>query len=344
MLSKSDRIRFLTFLAAVVCCNESLLQSGWAAGKKVMPISSACPTSVVTPEPVRKVVLTPIATQLFRLPNGSIADIQVDLQKIFSSVVTQHSNFEPLDYGSRPIDPCAAHLELRADVTSFQLNATQVGFSLGFSPSGPLSVLSGVSGKTHLNVGNITMDFSIFNCVQGVCSSVAASTANHRVVGGDLSLEVDFSVIKTGPSLVVNTSLGDILRKIMVQGVADLEKSRGLDELPWQARVISFNPATGVVVFDAGRRSRIGLNQYFEIYAPLDVKAEPQEGSDADGCDPLQVIAYAHTIGVNAASSAAVLDRIVGSRCGSKSSSLSSDLIQRGDVVMIHVGGLASAF
>ncbi len=299
-----------------------------AAKKPAAP--SACTAQATVANPVRPVILMPVGTQIFQLPNGSSANFQADLQSILNTAVTNNSNFAPTEPSVQAsYSNCESHLELRATVSTFQLNAVQLGFSIGFNPQGSIPVVTGVTGKAQLNVGNISMDFAVLSCSQGVCTSVAASTANHATVGGSLALEVDFGMISTGPQLLFNTPLGDLMRKIINQGISELGQSSHLNEIPWQAHVREFIPQGGLLVFDAGNQSRIAANQEFEIYAPA-------PGGSSGVCQVFQVLAYAHTTTVDAVSSVAFVDQIVGSR--SLSASSKDDIIQAGDVVMVHVG------
>jgi len=306
---------------------------GASKGKTAIPW--ACSAASPTANPIRPVVIAPVGSQVFQLPGGVAANFQADLQSMLNTAVTNQSNFAPVApaMGALPVPlshQCESHLELRATVSTFQLDAVQLGFSIGFNPRGSIPVITGVTGKAQMNVGNISMDFGVFNCVQGICTGVAASTANHSTVGGSISLEVDFGMISTGPQLLLNTPLGDIMRKIMNQGVLLLGQSIHLNEIPWEAHVREYIPAAGTLVFDAGYQSRIAPQQEFEIYA--------RDSASAPVCGVYQILAYAHTTQVSAVSSVAVVDWSVNHRSLGSSSTSAGDLILPGDVVMIHVG------
>ncbi len=308
-----------------------LISVARAAGKPVSVIPGACSIPSSMANPIRPVFISPVGAQAFPLPNGATANFQADLQSMLNTAVTNHSNFAPmLSLPGDSSNPCESHLELRATVSTFQLDAVQLGLSIGFNPQGKIPILTGVTGKTQLNVGNISMDFGIFSCAHKICTEVAASTANHLTVGGSVSLTVDFGMISTGPQLLLNTPLGDLVRKIMSQGILFLSQSPHMNEIPWQAHVREFIPGAGVLVFDAGSQSRIAVNQEFEIYAPAPT------GSDV--CEVFKVLAYAHTTQVNAVSSVALLDWSLSSR--SLSSTTKGDLILPGDLVMVHVGAI----
>lgn len=306
--------------------------SSHAAGKKP-PEQTSCSVVASPANPVRPILVRPVGTQVFKMPNGASADFQADLQSMLITALTQSSNLAPLDTvgGASVSRGCDTHLELRAAISTFQLNAVQLGFSIGFNPQGAIPFVTNIGGKAQMNIGNISMDFAVMSCSQGLCQAVAASTANHATVGGSLSFEVDFGMISTGPQLLINTPLGDVMRKIIKQGVAQLSSSPRMNEVPWQAHVKEYLPEAGLVVFDAGFQDRLAPNQEFEIYA-----ANPGFGSAS--CDVFQVLAYAHTTTVNTVSSISAIDRFLGSRGSIPSSA--KEFIQPGDLVMIHYGGL----
>ncbi len=292
-----------------------------AAGKKPSDNPSCgSPTSPVfgIPRPVRRVVLQPIGTKAFQLPNGATVNLTADLQSILNTAVASSSAFTPTDPGQ--VDPCDMHLEIRSAVTNFELEVANIGLSFGYTPSGSIPVLTnpGVNAKMNVRVGTIAMDFSIWSCVGTRCSAIGAANATHLTSGVSLGIDIDFGVIKTGPSFVYNTPMGDILRTIMNDGMKKLSSSNRVNELPWQASVKEFIPSVGALIFDAGRQDRLALNQAFEIYAPVDA-------TSSGVCNVYEVVAYAHTLSVDSVSSTALIDR-----------TLSSRGVRAGDVVMIH--------
>ncbi len=328
-MSSREKVRLGLFL---VFCGMSFAREVQGAAKPA-PVMNSCstpPSSSTVANPVRPVVLKPVGVQSFQLPNGRSVNFQADLQSMLNTAVTNDSNFAPVESTApSSTDPCQSHLELRSTVSTFQLDAVQFGVSIGFNPQGSIPLLQGITGKTQMNVGNISMDFGVLSCSQGTCTSVAASSANHTAFSGSLSLSLDFGAISTGPELLINTPLGDILRKIIHDGIAQLGQSSHLNEIPWEAHVREYIPQTKMVVFDAGNQARLKENQEFEIYIP-------PAGHAFGACGVYQILAYAHTIAVNATSSVAVLDWSLGSR--DLQSTTTGDLILPGDVVLVHVG------
>lgn len=310
----------LTFIAS-----SSLFASTSYAAAKGAPSAPSCGTSpsgpaLTTPTPVRKVVLRPIGTKAFQLPNGSAVNLSADLQSMEVTAVTSTPSFSPTDETS--YGPCNSHLEIRAAVTNFQLDVANVGVSFGYNNSSVIDAGASITGKADVKVGTISMDFSVWDCVGNQCSAVAADTETQATVGVNLSLQIDFSSITTGPSLVYNTPLGNILKTMMLKGMSNLAASSRLIELPWEAQVKDYIPSAGLVIFDAGVQSRIANNQAFEIYAPTDASA-------FGTCNVYKTVAYVHTTSVNTVSSTALVDQIMSS----------SRDIQPGDVVMIRSMG-----
>ena len=208
--------------------------------------------------------MTPIGTKVFELPNGSTVDISADLQSMLNTAVTSTPVFSPTDPGAS--DPCNAHLELRSAVTNFQMNVADVGITFGFNPAGSIPIGTGVSvtAAANVSIGTISMDFSVWSCVGGSCSAVAAVTADQLTSGVTLNATVDFSTITTGASFVYNTPLGNALRSIMNNAMSQLSASSRVNQLPWQALVREVTPATNTLVFDQGIQSGIGIDQGFE--------------------------------------------------------------------------------
>jgi hypothetical protein len=296
----------------------AFLFAATAFGAAKAPATTTCnagPTTTKTPQPVRSVVLGPVGTKIFALPNGS-ANLGADLQVLMLSAVAASNNFAPTD--QQATYPCQEHIEVRAAVSSFQLDVVDFGISIGYTPNGGLGPVSGINGKAAVKVGTIAMDFSVWSCNSTGCSAIAASTSNHSVASGQLSFTLDFGAISTGPSLIVNSPLANIFRAIMADGMNKLGQSLRINDLPWQARVRDVTPSVGSIVFDAGTQDRLGVNQAFEVFAPTDA-------SSTGGCNVFQAVATAHTVSVNAVSSTALID-----------SSLDARGVQVGDIVMIR--------
>lgn len=303
-------------------------QSAQAMGKKpASPANGgACNadgTGPNTPNPIRKVVLKSVGTKAFNLPNGSRVDLSADLDTMLQTAVAGTGVYSPTDPASGTLDPCSTHLEIRAAVTTFQLNVFELGVSFGYTPAGETGTSTGVTGKSDVRIGTVGMDFSVYKCTGTDCSLVSASNASALTAGASLSVSIDFSTIKTGPDLVYNTKLGDILRSIMNDGAKRLANADSLGALTWNARVREYLPATGTLIFDAGADAHLKNGQTFVVYAAV----PPTSGK----CTPFSPVAYAHTIQVDTISSTAIVDKVLSSRG-----------IQDGDLVLVRdTGGSA---
>ncbi len=298
--------------------NTVFIQNAYSAAKKLsVPSCSISNTpSLTTPNPVRNVVVQPIGTKVFQLPNGSAVDLSLDLQSILNTAVTSSSNFAPVV--SLENNPCDSHLELRSSVTNFQLDVGDGSVSFGFSPTGSIGAITNITGKVSVQIGTISMDFSIWECISGSCSAVAASTSTHLTAGVNLSMVVDFTMVNTAPSVLYNTPIGAAIRSIMLNGMSQLAQSPRVNQLPWQARVMEVVPSAGTLIFDAGSQFQIYPNQSFEIYAPVDA-------SSTGTCNVFQTVAYVHTIMADTVSSTASVDQVFSTRG-----------VQVGDLVMIR--------
>lgn len=262
-------------------------------------------SGLTTPNPARKVVLGKVGTLPFKLPNGSTVDLSADLNTILSTAVADTQNYFPTDKDTAS-DPCGTHLEIAASVSTLQLNALQVGVTFGYTPSGATSPTgTNITGNATVKVGTIAMDFSVRQCTQGGCTTVGAATANAATAGVSTSFTVNFGDVTTGPSLVYDTQLGSILRKIMNDGAKKLVAATNPGLLSWSAVVREVVPGAGVFIFDAGTQSLIKPNQSFAVYA-----VTPATGR----CDVYKAVANAHTTQVSPLSSTAVIDEALDSR------------------------------
>lgn len=282
--------------------------------------SQTTPTQpTVTPaNPARAVVLDSVSTVPFPLPNGTTVDLTSELNTMLNTAVTGTSTLVPTVGETSSGTGCDTHVELRAAVTTLQMNLTQLGLTVGYTPVGVSSVgaISSASGSVNVTVGEIGMDFSLWVCTNGECQSVAASSADQSSVQTTLSFSIDFGTITTGAQLVNNTALGDTLRAILTNGIAQLAASSKISTLPWSATVMAVNSSAGTFTFNQGADSLIGMNQDFVVYA-----AVPGEGA----CAVYQALAYGQTSEVDPVSSVATITQSLDS----------SRPVEVGDVVMV---------
>lgn len=261
--------------------------------------------SYSTPSPVRKAVLRPVGTQAFQLPNGARVDLAADLNAMLNTATTATETLSPTEYMGPP-ELCDTRIELRAAVSSLELNIAELGITVGYNPSGDLGgIVTGLNGSATVKLGTVAMDFSLWECVGLQCSSVAATTVTQMTSGVNLSFTVDFGVIETGPNFLYNTPLGGALRKIMMDGVKKLSQSTRLHELSWRATVREYHPELGILLFDRGDQDRLQTNQSFIVYA---------QSESNSFCDIYKPIAYIHTTQVDTISSYAMVDRTLDSR------------------------------
>ncbi len=279
-----------------------------------------------TPKPLREVVLRPVSTLPFQLPNGTRVDLSTDLNTMLGTAVTQTGIFAPTDGFSLSSDPCAQRVEIRAAVTAMQFDtmSANVRVSFGYSPAGETRLnLTQLSASAGVRVGTIAMDFSVWRCVGSRCTQIAAQSANQATVGTNLSFQVDFNLIKTASDLTWNTALGSLLAKIMNKGLTALASSTRVDLLPWSASVLTYRPESGLIYLDAGSFSLLAPNQALEI--------DTLERSSGQ-CEVYKSVAYAHTTQVDLMSSEAQVDQIFDARG-----------VRAGDVIMVRVVPVSSA-
>lgn len=296
--------------------------SALSAGKKKpgqVVSGPATPTASVA-KPIRPVVVKTVATLPFSLPNGSRIDLSNDLNQYLQTATAQTGFFAPFEQASsaEAAGSCDQWIEVRAALSTVELNLTQLGIRVGYSlAQGETSVVQSVSGSVKATLGLMGMDFGIYQCTKRGCMAIGRTSKDHRTYSGELSFDLDFGQITTGPSLVVNTPFGKILRAMMASGMNELAASTEMVRLGWNARIRQWNPETGVAVFDQGFQSKIRLGDRFEVYA----KADEVDAA----CGVFKAVAVIKANEVYQVATDAAVDTILDSRG-----------IQVGDVVMIH--------
>ncbi len=261
----------------------------------------AIPTTVrlQTAKPVRKVRLLPVGSLPFRLPNGSTIDTSLDLTSIFESVVTESRFLSPLkEFGST--EPCLPHLELRARLTTMELNVRQFKITIGFSPSGSFDVPP-LKGSLETQIGTMAMDFSLWHCESGKCWAVASANEDHRTSQVSGFIGIDLDLITIGPSFVRNTSFGKTVRQIMKKGIETLESNAHFQELAWHSTITRATP-TEPWILQAGLSDRINSGDSFVIYR------RATESVLGATCPVYQPIALAHASSVQAQTSTLEID------------------------------------
>jgi hypothetical protein len=277
---------------------------------------------VTTPNPARAVTLDQVTTQPFTLPNGSSVDLTQELGTMLLTAVTNTASLVPTQSTTATTSSssgCESTIELRASLTSVELNLTQLGVTFGYTPT-VANLGGGVTGgnaSLNVDVSEIGMDFSLWECSNGQCQSIAAASADQSMTNTTLNFTIDFSAITTGAQLVNDTPLGDTLRAIIAAGVNQIAASSRIADLPWSATVMEVNSSAGTFIFNQGSDSRLATHQSFVVYASV-----PDQGA----CAVYQAVAYATTTEVDPVSSVGTITQSLDSSRG----------VEVGDVVMIE--------
>ncbi len=270
----------------------------------------------------RRVVVKPVdGVKSFQLPNGNTVDateLSGELTKMVQTAAVKTGMFVLEAPSQNPSGPCDYHLELQPSVTQIELNNSQHGIKLGYSPTGSNPNNGNFTGTATFNIGKIRMDFSFWECI-GVdnCSSAVVSSATEKTKGVSLSLEIGFKDITTGYDLIWNTSLHDALSKIMDNGLGTLAADATLNELSWRAKIYQYIPETGTLIFNRGVSDKVKIGDRFVVYAAAD--------NVLGDCALYEPVAHIHITQVETVSSFAIVEDLVGSRG-----------IRVGDIVMIE--------
>lgn len=285
-----------------------------AGGSK--PPGGAQPTPApVVANPVRMVIVKPVQTRVFTLPNGAQADLQKDLDAIFQTVVTETPVFAPFE-PAPDLEKCATQIEIRPVVSTFQMDVSELDLRFGYSPAGVNNPLQQATGELNVNVGVIGMDFSVWECTRGSCHSVTASTSDQNATTVKGKFKINFGTITGGGDFVHHPVVQQIVREIMTDAMKKITSSVRLSELSWRAHVRETSRENGTVLLDQGANSRVGVNQQFVVYSPVD---------SAGLCEVVKPVAYIRTTQVDTVTSFGVIDQLLDSRG-----------ILPGDVIMIR--------
>jgi len=292
-----------------------------AGGKKSETIVDPAELS----PPLRIVYVRPVDSTPFQLPNGSTVDLSADLDSMVMTELVKTGWFAPAPFEELPANSepsctkdCNSHLELRAAVTTLELNTLELGIRFGYTPTEEIIPgLTSLTGSVATKIGTLSMDFQLYRCNDDGCHALLASTANHFTAKLDLKLEIDFGDIHTGPGLIWNSSLGGALRKTMKKGLTELTDSKYANSLPWQSNIRLIDWNTGTVVLDKGTQDQLSLGQDLIIYSQL--------SPDDNACQPYRAIAKVTVIETNPISSTAII-----------SEQIAPEEIRIGDLALIN--------
>jgi len=310
--------RILIMLTMSVMVGSLSLQS-FAMGKKTAAPSAAAtcgaPAGGIA-NPIRNVVVAPVKSQKFPLPNGLMVDLTPSLHDIMIAAVNGTGVFHPiLDAQSAP-DSCNTYLRVSSYVTAIEMDLYDFKLTVGYTPDGVYGLSpNNITGNVNVRIGRLEMVFAVEKCASGLCQTILTSKVGKNSVDSDYHLVANFNGISGGADLVQHPSFNKILSQLMDAGMKLIAQSPNLNKLPWAATVRKFNAAAGTLIFDAGYNSNIANNQAFVIYA-----VEPATGA----CDLYEAVAYVHTTRIDPISSLAVVDQ-----------SLDPRGIKEGDVVMV---------
>lgn len=245
-------------------------EASWAGGKKPStdPGAGNCtPHQPILPS--YRVILQPVQTKPFRLPNGVTVDLQQELNAIFNTAVTETSVFSPFEPGSDG-SPCDNWIEIRAAVSTFQMDVTKLGIRFGYTPAGSSVPGQTAEGQVDVSFGTVAMEFSVWEHTPEGFQAVVAKSASSTTTDITGSFKLNFGTIQTGADFAHHPAVQNAIRKIMNAGLDQASKSARLSELTWKATVREVIPEAGTLIFDKGIDTRVSLNQHFVVYAVTD--------------------------------------------------------------------------
>jgi len=273
-------------------------QSAFGAGKKPSPTDPVGPV-FSTPSPLRKVILKPVKTKPFFLPNGVRVDLQQELDAIFLTSLSEASSFAATEVSVE--DPCETTIEIRPEVSTVQMDVSELNLTFGYSPAGPWVPGQSATAEFDVKVGLIAMEMSIWECSKRDCHLVYATSANQSTANSTGKIRLNFGTIRAGVDFSHHPVVQEVFRKIALDGISRLASTPRLSELSWRATVREYHPDSGILIFDQGVQSRLRPNQTFVVYA-----VTPETGV----CDVYKPVANIHSTEVDTISTQAIIDQI----------------------------------
>jgi len=259
------------------------------AGKKSSSSSKetpAAPQVLQIAKPFRDAHLATIKTIPFALPNGTVVDLTADLKSLMEGATARSSLYRLTENPNE--DACQSRLEIRAALTTLDMDVFGAGIKIGYTPTGDFAPgVTPISGTARVDIGLIGMDFSVWRCLRESCAQIIAARVTNKMVDAQASMQIDFNQIKASADFVYKTPLGNTLAKMMAAGASALTTHERFDTLPWRAQVQEVipgaTPAKTQVWLNAGDGEHLQPGDAFTVLAP-----SPNEGE----CGAYQVIGY----------------------------------------------------
>jgi hypothetical protein len=262
-------------VVTLVCAPRAL-----AMGKKPPsdPDAPACtaPSGYSVPNPVRAVYVAPISdVSVFKLPNQVVTDLHAQLGDMALVAMSPPNTQFQARAGSYLDGPDGESVLIRPVFTNFTLQAVEAKVSFGWTPSGAVSVGSGVTvGATGtVRVGSIRIAFEAWTCTkkgaEHGCQLAYSTESDQRVVGSDVTFGVTWSQLTLGGDILTRTDLGEVIRKIMLDGLRKLSVHPASAQLPWRGQVTGLAPEPRTYWISAGAAQWIGAWQSFELWEPV---------------------------------------------------------------------------
>jgi hypothetical protein len=221
--------------------------------------------------PTRVVSFGPFIDTPFTLPDGkTLIDVKSLLPLLVLTEMQQATNRLR---GRGVIAPGSDNenkdrYELRGGITSFEASAFSGSISFGYKPgAGDIGhgVLVGGEGKVSFKIGSLGMDFNI---VDNQRHEVVAVGRGSALSGGvDLTVDLDFGVIKTPVDFVFNSPMTPIFRAAARNAILQMANDPNTNFfMDWDAQVTKIDMNLKRIFFNAGARDGIAASNVFTVY------------------------------------------------------------------------------
>ncbi|MGE4232934.1 MAG: hypothetical protein AB7F43_06340 [Bacteriovoracia bacterium] len=154
-------------------------------------------------------------------------------------------------------------------ISAFEANIFSAGVTIGYQPGigdvGKGFDLSNAQLKGTLTIGQLEMDFHIYDTLKG--QVVAVGKGDALMGRGTLNIEIDFTKIHSDWDFVYNSPMAPIFRDVIDQAVKAMVKDPKTNfYMDWESKVVEVNRDMGVLFMDTGLRDDIAVNNLFSVY------------------------------------------------------------------------------
>lgn len=224
------------------------------------------PVPSATATPYRYVNFRQLTVPEFYLPHGKRIDMNIDLKEIVTTQINKSRQLRTYAEGSGQ----DARLVIAGGITTLELDVTEIGFTIGWDPTGGLPIPGSISAssETDLRLSKLSMDFRIFDRETG--EVYLAHYTNETLSQLKFDIRVKWNEIGTSFDFAYKTALADAVRAAVSDIIKKMDADEKMAYVPWQAQVTGIDVAQNSLYFSAGGRDGVRAKEQYSIYSYCD--------------------------------------------------------------------------